>query len=180
MMVLLCVYKVNSFRKRQDGWNFANIFQCIFLAENCMLIWILQECISNDPIINLSLLIQVMAWHNIGNNRLITPTKRDQDLSLLYGITMRWLNTFYRPQSAESQWLLTHELWPTSSQWRGWQSLLAQCWAGFHAANFQIFRLHKPAKGTSEIWVWNLRTFLCSEICIQRPLSQDSLSWPRE
>ena len=63
---------VNTLRPRQDGRHFANVvFKCIFLNEN---VWILIKIsLKFDPkglIDNMPPLVQLMAWHQIGDKPL--------------------------------------------------------------------------------------------------------------
>ena len=51
-----------------------NIFKCIFLNENCIiLIQISLKFVPRSPIDNKPALVQVMAWHLIGNKPLPEP-----------------------------------------------------------------------------------------------------------
>ena len=69
---LLRIFSVNALRPRQNGQHFADdIFKCIFLNEN---IWILidisRKFVPKDPINNITILVQILAWHWPGNKPL--------------------------------------------------------------------------------------------------------------
>ena len=67
-------FQINTFRTRQDGRHFANIFECIFLNEdisisiNISLTFVPEEQINNFPA-----LVQIMAWWWPGDKPLSEP-----------------------------------------------------------------------------------------------------------
>ena len=65
----------NTQRSRQNGGHFVDAsFRCIFLNENdCILIEFLLKFIAKGPIDNTSELVEVMAWHQTGNQPLPQP-----------------------------------------------------------------------------------------------------------
>ena len=73
--VFLALYVLNSLRLRQNGCHFPdNIFKCIFLNENVrILIKISLKFIPKNPINNIPVLIQIMAWRRPGNKPLSEP-----------------------------------------------------------------------------------------------------------
>ena len=60
---------LNSSTPGQNGRHILDdIFKCIFMNEKfCILIQIPLKCVSKGPIGNDSVLVQVMAWHQIGD-----------------------------------------------------------------------------------------------------------------
>ena len=51
-----------------------NIFKCIFLNEkDCLLIKISLKCVPKGPIDNMPVLVQLMAWHWLGDKPLSAP-----------------------------------------------------------------------------------------------------------
>ena len=77
---LLCVKPLpepimfNTLRPRQNGCHFADdSLKCIFLNENvCISIDISLKFVSKHPI-NISALVQIMAWHRPGDKPLSEP-----------------------------------------------------------------------------------------------------------
>ena len=66
---------LNTLRPRQNGRHFPNnTFKCIFLFENVW-IWIKisQKFVPKVRINNIPALVQIMAWHRIGNKLLSEP-----------------------------------------------------------------------------------------------------------
>ena len=65
----------NTLRPRQNGRNFPDhIFKPIFLNENVwIVIKISMKFVPKDPINNIPALVQIMAWHLIGNKPLSEP-----------------------------------------------------------------------------------------------------------
>ena len=68
--------KPNSYPPGQNGRRFTDdIFICNFMNEKfCILIQISLEFVLNGPIDNMSVLVQVMAWHLFGTKPLPEPT----------------------------------------------------------------------------------------------------------
>ena len=66
---------INSSPPRQHGRHFADdIFRCNFVNEKfCILIQISMKFVPNGPIDDMGALVQVMAWHRIGDNPLPEP-----------------------------------------------------------------------------------------------------------
>ena len=66
---------IDTLRLRQDGWHFPdNIFKCMFLNENVqILIRVSLKFVPRGPINNISALVQIMAWHRIGDKPLLEP-----------------------------------------------------------------------------------------------------------
>ena len=60
---------INTLRPRQDGRHFSdNIFKCIFLNENVLiLIKISLKFVPKGPINNMPALVQIMAWRQPGD-----------------------------------------------------------------------------------------------------------------
>ena len=65
---------VNTLRPRQNGRHFADIFKCNFLDETVWIsIKILLKFLPTGPINNISALVQIMAWHRLGDKPLSEP-----------------------------------------------------------------------------------------------------------
>ena len=66
---------INTFRPRQNGRRFADdIFKCIFLNENIWItIGISLKFFPRGPINNIPALVQIMAWHRLGDKPLSEP-----------------------------------------------------------------------------------------------------------
>ena len=64
----------DTWRLRQNGCHFPDIFDCVFLNENIwMLIDISWKFVPQGPINNIPALVQIMAWHWPGNKPLSEP-----------------------------------------------------------------------------------------------------------
>ena len=89
-LVLACV---NTLRPRQKGRHFPDdIFKCIFLFENVW-IWIKisLKCVPKVRINNIPALVQIMAWHRIGDK----PLSESMMVNLLTHICVtrpQWVN----------------------------------------------------------------------------------------
>ena len=79
---------IKSLRLRQNGHQFLdNIFKCIFLNENILiLIKISLKFMLKHPINNIPALVQIMAWHWPGDKPLSVPMM----VSLLTHICVTW------------------------------------------------------------------------------------------
>ena len=79
---------IKSLRLRQNGRQFLdNIFKCIFLNENILiLIKISLKFMLKRPINNIPALVQIMAWHWPGDKPLSVPMM----VSLLTHICVTW------------------------------------------------------------------------------------------
>ena len=66
---------VNTLRPRQNGCHFAdNIFKCIFLNENVIILAkISLKFVPKGPINNIHALVQIMAWRRPGDKPLSDP-----------------------------------------------------------------------------------------------------------
>ena len=68
---ILCHYLDNLLRQRRNRCHFADIFKCIFLNEN---VWISIDVplkfVPKGPINNIPALVQIMAWHRLGDKPL--------------------------------------------------------------------------------------------------------------
>ena len=55
------------------GWHFEDdIFKLIFLYENCILLKISLKLVRKGSIDKMPALVQIMAWHQIGDKPMIT------------------------------------------------------------------------------------------------------------
>ena len=64
----------NTLRHKQNRWYFADVSTCIFLNDNCcILIQILLNYVPKGPVDNKPALVQIMAWHWMGNKPLSKP-----------------------------------------------------------------------------------------------------------
>ena len=63
---------VNTLRLRQHGHHFPDdIFKCFFVNEN---VWIFSlNIVPDGPIKNIPALVQIMAWHRLGDKPLSEP-----------------------------------------------------------------------------------------------------------
>ena len=67
-------YTLNMLKPRQNGRHFADIFKCIFLNENVLiLIKISLKFVTKGPINNIPALVQIMAWRRPGDKPLSEP-----------------------------------------------------------------------------------------------------------
>ena len=75
LAILITVFDLIWSPPGQNGWHFTgNIFRCIFMNEKfCILIPNSLKFVPKCPIDNMSALVQVMAWHQIGNKPLPEP-----------------------------------------------------------------------------------------------------------
>ena len=66
---------LNTLRQRQNGRHFPDdILKCLFLNENIlMVIKISLKFVPKVPINGIPALVQIMAWHRIGNKPLSEP-----------------------------------------------------------------------------------------------------------
>ena len=80
---------VNTLRPRQNGRYFADdIFKCIFLNKNASIaIKISLKFVLGGRINNIPALVQIMAWHWLGDKPLSEPMM----VSLLTHICITWL-----------------------------------------------------------------------------------------
>ena len=69
------MYGVNMLKLKQNGRHYPDdIFKCIFFNENVWIsikIWL--KLIPKDPINNIPLLVQIMAWRQSGDKQLSEP-----------------------------------------------------------------------------------------------------------
>ena len=74
-------WKVNTLRLRHNGHHFVdNIFKCILLNENVQIsIKISLKFVPNGHIKNIPALVQIMAWHQLGDK----PLSEHMTVSLL-------------------------------------------------------------------------------------------------
>ena len=71
---------VNTLRPRQNGWLFADVFECIFFNKN---FWISNnislKCVPQGLADNISSLVQIMAWRQIGDKPLSESMRSSTD-----------------------------------------------------------------------------------------------------
>ena len=98
------IYKL---RARRDGRHFADdIFKCIFLNEN-MLISINNSLkfVPKGPIINITALVQIMAWRRSGDKPLSEPILVDLQTHICV-TRPQWVNA--AAQYRTKQWSCMH------------------------------------------------------------------------
>ena len=78
----------NTLRLRQNGHLFAdNIFKCIFLNENVLILFTISlKFVCKVPINIIPALVQIMAWRRSGNSTLSEPMM----VSLLMHVCIPW------------------------------------------------------------------------------------------
>ena len=91
--ILYHQWQFNTLRPRQNGWHFPDdILKCIFLNEN---VWILIEMslkfVPKGPINNIPALVQIMAWHRLGDKPLSEPMMV-RLLTQIYVTRPQWVN----------------------------------------------------------------------------------------
>ena len=76
VLAVTCKYQRICSRLRQNGRKYCDIFKCIFLNEN---VWILLKIslkfVPNGPINNITALVLILAWHQLGEKPLSEPMR---------------------------------------------------------------------------------------------------------
>ena len=85
---------VNTLRPKQNGWHFTNdIFKCIFLNENVSIsikIWL--KFVPEGSIVDISSLVQIMAWRRPGDMPLSEPMMTSLLMHICFTRPL-WVNT---------------------------------------------------------------------------------------
>ena len=83
------MYFFNTLVPEHSGWDLADdICKCSFLNRNQYVLWYKLKFIPGRPIDSMSPLIQVMAWHSVGNKPLTEPMFPIPMTQ--YGVTRPW------------------------------------------------------------------------------------------
>ena len=169
-------YLLNTLRPRQNRCHFtANVFKCNFLNE---IVWIpikiSLKFVPKGPINNNPALVQIMAWHQTGNNK---PLPEPMMLSSLTHICLtrpQWVNHYHI-----NQFVTLAFATPTTENYLNSSPLvlhicvseLGQNWfRQCHSNNRKLFELISPSAAYMCQWIG-------SELVPTMPLQQQKTIW---